>query len=172
MEGLVARGTRLLDKFNPKRIDFLKWLSCFEYIIECLEITEDLEAEFLLHMVEPLVYDNLALLLSPSDVHRFSYKQIILVMEQIYSPFQGESAAEYRFKTRVQMIGESVPHYAIALTLLINNCRREFFTTANLLNQFIHGLINPVARHQLLRQPNLIFRSAVMIAQEMDVFYS
>lgn len=166
---LVKRGMNLLSRFEPIEVDFLKWLNCFEFVADFLEVTEETEAEFLLYMLEPSVYEILALLVTPYDPFEFSYKELISMLEQTYSYFRGDAAAEYRFKNRKQMYGENVSHYANALTLIINECSSDFYTTENLINQFIHGLILEESRTRLLQEQNLTYYNAVLIAQEIEI---
>lgn len=165
---LVARGIRLLEKFDPKCIDFLNWLNCFEYVVDYLEVTEDIETEFLLNMVEHSVFETLVSVSAPEDPFQYSYEKLISMLEQLYSSLQGELAAEYRFKTRIQMIDETVNHYAFALNTIINKCSPDFNTSDNLLNRFINGLIIPEIRSRLLQEPNLTFYTAVIITQDIE----
>ncbi|KAI4476791.1 hypothetical protein M0804_013235 [Polistes exclamans] len=96
-------GHCLLRKFNPDSMDFLKWLNSLDYIFEILRGTDEQKVTFLLNMIEYSVLTTIIDALIPVDPFQLSYEELIPALVKMFSVYEGENAANYRFYTRVQL---------------------------------------------------------------------
>ncbi|KAI4475599.1 hypothetical protein M0804_014204 [Polistes exclamans] len=169
MEDIITQGPCYLDSFNPRKMNFLIWENTFEYVIDFLEIPDDRKIEFLFFMLDSTTISILEKIYFYTDIYDNTYEVLISNLEDTFGQYNGTQAAEYRFWSRVQMIGESVPQYVLALRKIISKCSSKCNTINNLKTQFILGLRNNKARSILKTKKNIKLTDAVAIARKLEL---
>ncbi|KAI4476803.1 hypothetical protein M0804_013247 [Polistes exclamans] len=165
---LAKLGRNYIKCFNPKTMDFLKWLNNFEYLVTFLHIPNNRKVEFLLQLMEPRIFTQIQQKVEPANPLFLPYVVLISHLEQLYGPYQGEWAANYRFLARNQFIGESAIQFVIALKRIANDISFSLRNDTNLMVRFINGLKDEDIKNILRYSTKLTLDRAVVIAAQLE----
>ncbi|KAI4474228.1 hypothetical protein M0804_014954 [Polistes exclamans] len=165
MKTLIYLGPQILKKFNPECMIFLVWQNCFEFLVEILEIPDNIKSYFLLNMIKSSAIKMIRRKVGHINLLSLSYDTLMSKLEEIFSNYQDEFVARFRFDWRDQIKGESVREYADALIKLIVKCNYGSRTKFNLINRFVIGLRSKKAQDKLLKMKKLSFNKAVYLAE-------
>ncbi|KAI4476824.1 hypothetical protein M0804_013268 [Polistes exclamans] len=149
----------LLEKFNSKTTDFLKWRSIFEYAIDNYNIEN--KNDYLLNMIDNTALTYIRQHIFPADPTKLSYKMTLNILEEQYTNLSRYHAINYRLNFRHQYPDESLLHYYNTLVKLLAKVDSSFST---LLFRFISGLSDPEIKNQLIKIPNLTPQDALCTA--------
>ncbi|KAI4472642.1 hypothetical protein M0802_016621 [Mischocyttarus mexicanus] len=135
-EDLISQSLRYISKFDPKKTHFLDWINEFEFVVNMLSVDDNRKVYFLLNMMEFFTRQLIRTKISPADPFDMSYKFLISLLEDVYSPYHGMYAIKYRFNKRKQLKHESARLYAVALQQIITRVNPDSSNKAFILNQF------------------------------------
>ncbi|KAI4476785.1 hypothetical protein M0804_013229 [Polistes exclamans] len=138
-----------LNKFDGKKLDILRWLNCFDFLVDIMAKKDEKE-KFLLNMLESSILKQIQEKLSPTNPFDLPYDVLSTVLEEMYGSCQGTAAANYRFYTRVQLPKEPIEHYVLALRKLFSKCAPIIKQAADLKDRFIQGLENEAVKAYLI----------------------
>lgn len=158
-----------LGNFNPRSMIFLRWINSFEYKLEMANIKKGEKVKYLLNMLNPCVIKKIEEIVFPSDPYDLSYNDLIILLENTCSHFQGREAANLRFTYRNQLPDESVDHYVHALRKLLSKCTPSIKNMANLRHKFIRGLADQEIKTLLIKHDNISFPMVVFIAKQREL---
>ncbi|KAI4476819.1 hypothetical protein M0804_013263 [Polistes exclamans] len=167
-KNFTPKISRYIKKFSPKTMEFLLWQIGFEHLLEFFQIAKEDKVKLLLEMMEPEIMRDIEEKVSPDPPHLLSYDELIHKLEEMYSPYTGFEAAEYRFVNRYQIIGETISEYVHALKTIIINCYPDVRTKAHLLAQFIIGIRSEAGKSILKKDKNLTLEKAIAMAKQLE----
>ncbi|XP_043485370.1 uncharacterized protein LOC122513164 [Polistes fuscatus] len=164
----MNEGCRVLDKFDPKTMNFFHWLNHFEFTVDFVPIENENKVEFFLGLLNVNTFSDITRKVAPKNPHDIPYEELISHVEELYGLFQGEWAANYRFIYRDQFISESNLNYINALSRIACNVSNFLRNSDSLMVRFIHGLNNENTRRALLSWNDLTLENAVDIAVQLE----
>ena len=113
-------------------------------------------------------YHTLRALLLPSKPADKSYQDCVDLLKNHYAPKPSEIVLRYRFYTRSQKSGETVPQFIAGLRQLSENC--NFAELNNMLrDRLVVGCREPTIQQKLLGDTSLTFEKALNIATAMEM---
>ncbi|KAI4476123.1 hypothetical protein M0804_013853 [Polistes exclamans] len=170
IEITTFRLTYFLKKFDSECMDFHVWLNYFEFLIDVLIVPDDEKLLALLNMIELYTLLVIQKKLINDRVESLSYDFLISTMNNLFSSYQEQYAARYRFDNRNQFYCESVRNYAKTLKKLISKCEFKYDTTSLLLDRLIIGLKSDLAKHKLLQTQNLTLDIAIKLIEIIEIY--
>ncbi|KAI4490278.1 hypothetical protein M0802_010746 [Mischocyttarus mexicanus] len=170
LSSLLTESVRYIKKFDPGRKSFLLWQNEFEFVVNLLRVSDDIKAYFLIYMMSFPVRQNIEERIAPYSIFAYSYKRLIYMLEELYSPYRGLDAIIYRFLMRNQMPFESAELYILALIQILSEFNYCFIDKIGLLKRFLEGLKSTLAKCHLNQIRELTLDNAVLIAQHIELY--
>ncbi|XP_043485368.1 uncharacterized protein LOC122513161 [Polistes fuscatus] len=164
MTDKIQKGNSLLNCYDPESMDFLKWLNQFEFIVDFVNIDNNLKVEFLLRKLNTKALSDITEKVAPHNPYSLPYEELISHLEELYGVYQGDLAANYRFTLRHQFAGESSLNYINALSRIASKVSDILRNNESLMVRFIYGLNNENTRSVLRSMNDLTLKTAVSIA--------
>lgn len=159
----------MLRKYDPKSMNFIKWLHAFEYIFEVSNAEDDEKVKCLLNMMDPLFLKKIRKKLLPTNPFNLSYNKLLKMLDSKASRFPDEELGNFYYAFRYQLPYESIEHYVLALRKLYSKCTPFFKNIFDIKHQFIDGLSNEETKCLLNKKKNITLSMAVSIAKQMDL---
>lgn len=159
-----------IKPFDNTKFRWDRWVKRLEGAYEIFQVTTEVRRkQYLLHYIGADPYDILRDKLAPDEPTSKSYKELVSIMKQYYSPAPLEIAENYRFHQRKQQEGESAQDFLTALQKLAINCNFGTYLNTALCNQFTFGLRSERIQNRLLETKNLTYQSALETAIAMEL---
>ncbi|KAI4476816.1 hypothetical protein M0804_013260 [Polistes exclamans] len=149
-------------------MNILLWENNFEFIFELSKLEDIHKTKFLLHMVNPSVLTKLQEKCAPDKPDKFSYDELMSILEKTYSFHHGRRAIDYRYMYRTQLPNEPVKRYVRELRELFSRASFPVRLVNNIQHRFIQGLQDEEVKTLLKEKENISFATAICIARKIE----
>ncbi|KAK4885261.1 hypothetical protein RN001_001532 [Aquatica leii] len=164
-----AVQTFTVDTFDPASTTWSRWVKRLEGAFKVFKTEEEIKVFCILHYMGANTYDILCDKLAPIEPETKSYKEIVELLQNFYSPAPLEIAEIFRFQSRKQWETESIQEYCHALQKLSINCKFGAYLNNAVRNQFVFGLQSKRIQARLLETKDLTLEKALELASSMDI---
>ena len=166
----MATAVGNIDAFDENVEDIECYLERVEQFIAAngIDGANNRDRAVLLSVVGSKVYQLLRNLTAPAKPSEKSYAELKTLLKTHYRPKRNVTTERYRFQSRVQKQGESIPDYVAALKQLCLHCEFGGDLQPRLRDAFVFGLANTDTKKRLLQKDNLNLDAAVSAATAIE----
>lgn len=128
-------------------------------LFQAINIKEDKKVSVLSTVAGRKVLATLSDIVSPSEVDSKSYNELIDILKDHFASKRFVVAECFVFYSRVQILGESILDFAIAIKHLTSSCKfGTFLKDAFPCDRFVSGIANKHIRRKLLSEKNNLMK--------------
>ncbi|XP_069355625.1 uncharacterized protein [Maniola hyperantus] len=159
-----------IEVFNPATDNWKLYTERLEQYFLINDIREHLKVPTLVTLMGGTSYELLVTLCAPQKPSTMTFKDVVKTMSDHLYPKPCILAERYKFRQRKQYNGETISEYVADLKKLAVKCEFKTSLDENLRDQLVCGIQCETTRQRLFAEDELDFRSALAIAQSLEVF--
>lgn len=161
--------TFYVETFDRTATTWSRWVQRLEGAFTVFETKENLKLHYLLHYMGANTYEILCDKLAPEEPKTKTYKEVVDLLQDFYSPTPLEVAEIFRFQSRKQKDGETVQEFCHALHKLSINCKFGTYLKSAIRNQLVFGMQSKRTQARLLETKDLTLEKVLEIAGSMEL---
>ncbi|KAL7834748.1 hypothetical protein SRHO_G00289950 [Serrasalmus rhombeus] len=150
-----------MDVFDESGEQWATYIERFVHYVVANDIPEAKKVSILFSVMGPKTYGLLCSLVAPVAPGTKTYKQVVIVLKDHFTPKPLIIAKRFRFHKRNQGEGETVAQYVAVLKKLSEHCEFRAYLEDALRDRFVCRLKCEAVQKRLLTEDKLTFKKAV-----------
>jgi hypothetical protein len=165
-----------IKEFNGEHEEWKHYIERMNHFFEANEIEDEgKQRSIFLVSVGAKTYKLIRSLVAPEEPKSKSYEELAKLVQDHYQPKPSVIVERFKFNTRCQQQGETIPIYSAELKRLSENCELGSNLNEMLRDRIVCGTSDHRIQRRLLAEPKLTLKRALDLAiaietSEKDAF--